>query len=83
MFVPLGKTHMSKFDKDYIPSDLEKEAYCYGYASVDYGVFELDIFPNNPYCNFRETLLWEAWEVGFNDAFEDAVRENFLSGRGR
>jgi hypothetical protein len=25
----------------------------------------------------------EAWEVGFNDAFEDAVRENFFKGEGR
>ena len=74
---------MSKFDKEYIPSDDEKLAYCYGYGALDYGIIELDIFPDNPYCNIRETLLWEAWEIGFNDAFDDVVRENFLRRRRR
>jgi hypothetical protein len=51
----------------------ERDAYCLGYTSVDYGCMVTDRYPTNPYDPLSDDLLWEAWEVGFNDRFEDKV----------
>jgi hypothetical protein len=58
----------------YNPSSEEREAYIHGYDAVGHGNFKLDLFPRNPYDNVAESLLWEAWEVGFNDSFEDEIK---------
>ena len=57
----------------YNPSQAEKEAYINGYTAVGFGDIELDIFPQNPFNDRVDRLLWEAWEIGFNDAYEDEV----------
>jgi len=63
-------------DLNYSPSKEEREAYYFGYTAVDYGCMKLDLFPSNPYDLWfprSQYLLWEAWEVGFNDGFEDKM----------
>jgi hypothetical protein len=64
-------------DINYSPSKEEREAYYLGYTSVDYGCMKTDMFPMNPYDDLwfprSEYLLWEAWEIGFNDGFNDKV----------
>jgi hypothetical protein len=51
----------------------EKIAYVNGYSAVNELNLKTNKFLPNPYNEFKEPLLWEAWEVGFNDAFEDVM----------
>ena len=51
----------------------EKIAYVNGYSAVNEYNLRTHKFLPNPYSDKAEPLLWEAWEVGFNDAFEDIV----------
>jgi hypothetical protein len=57
----------------YNASQAEREAYINGYSAIKFGDVRLDIFPENPFNDRADYLLWEAWEVGFNDAYEDEV----------
>mgnify|MGYP006292049981 CR=1 FL=1 len=51
----------------------EKIAYVNGYSSVNEFNLKTNKFLPNPYNENKEPLLWEAWEVGFNDAFDDTL----------
>ena len=62
-------------DPDYIPTPEERSAYTYGFVAVDYGNLKTDRYPINPYDDIEQQNLWEAWEIGFNDAFENAVEK--------
>ena len=55
------------------PSPEERQAYVEGYSAVTQFNLKSHKFLTNPYAAFREELLWEAWEVGFNDAFNDEM----------
>ena len=55
------------------PTSEERQAYVQGYAAVNKHNVKFHSFLPNPYSEVTEALLWEAWEVGFNDAFEDEV----------
>lgn len=52
----------------------EKQAYVEGYSAVTQFNLKSHNFLPNPYSAFKESLLWEAWEVGFNDAFDDEIQ---------
>lgn len=56
------------------PSIEERQAYVEGYSIVNQFNLRSHKFPLNPYPAFKEPLLWEAWEVGFNDAFDDEIQ---------
>ena len=71
---------MSKFDDSYKPSLREQQAYAMGYSAVENGVPTLDLFEDNPFDHIKDMLLWEAWEIGFNDAFDDYVKYMKLMG---
>ena len=60
----------------YSPSSEEKQAYFQGYCVVNQYNLKSHKFLPNPYAyaGFEEPLLWEAWEVGFNDAFNDEMQ---------
>jgi hypothetical protein len=55
------------------PSLAERETYVQGYAAVNQHNLKSNKFLPNPYSEVTEALLWEAWEVGFNDAFQDEM----------
>lgn len=58
------------------PSPKERQAYVEGYSAVTQYNLKSNKFLPNPYEFYGkefDSLLWEAWEVGFNDAFEDEV----------
>jgi hypothetical protein len=57
----------------YSPSVEERQAYVEGYCAVNQYNLKSHKFLPNPHSAFTEQLLWEAWEVGFNDAFEDEM----------
>ena len=59
------------------PSIEERQAYVEWYCAVNQYNLKSHKFLPNPYDAFKEPLLWEAWEVGFNDAFDDEI--NVLS----
>jgi hypothetical protein len=56
------------------PSIEERQAYVEGYSAVNHYNLKSNKFLPNPYAMFTEPLLWEAWEVGFNDAFDDEIQ---------
>jgi len=55
------------------PSIEERQAYVEGYSAVNHYNLKSHKFLPNPYAAVTEPLLWEAWEVGFNDAFDDEM----------
>lgn len=55
------------------PSLAEREAYVQGYTAVNQNNLKSHKFLPNPYDERSEALIWEAWEVGFNDVFEDEM----------
>jgi hypothetical protein len=55
------------------PSIEERQAYVEGYSAVNHYNLKSHKFLPNPYASVTEQLLWEAWEVGFNDAFDDEM----------
>ena len=55
------------------PSIEERQAYVEGYSAVNHYNLKSHKFLPNPYNDISDQLLWEAWEVGFNDAFEDEI----------
>ena len=58
---------------DYNPSRKEREAYKFGYNSAQYELLGTGYIPKNPFDNISDMKLWEAWEIGYNDGFEDEV----------
>ena len=55
----------------------EKQAYVEGYSAVSQFNLKSHKFLPNPYEHLGKNfdpLLWEAWEVGFNDAFDDEMK---------
>ena len=62
----------------YSPSSEERRAYVEGYSVVNQfnlkSHWQATEVPLNLYDAFKEPLLWEAWEVGFNDAFDDQMQ---------
>ena len=55
------------------PSVEERQAYIEGYSAVTQFNLKSHKFLSNPYDDVKEQMLWEAWEVGFNDAFQDEM----------
>jgi len=55
------------------PTSEERQAYVEGYSAVTQYNLKSNKFLPNPYNDKTDQFLWEAWEVGFNDAFEDEV----------
>ena len=58
---------------NYNPSRKEREAYKFGYNSAQYELLGTGYIPKNPFDNISDMKLWEAWEIGYNDGFEDEV----------
>lgn len=61
----------------YSPSLEERQSYIEGYSAVTQFNLKSHKFLPNPYEHLGQSfdpLLWEAWEVGFNDAFEDEMK---------
>jgi len=59
------------------PSLEERRAYVEGYSSVNQYNLKSRSFLPNPYEFLGrefDSLIWEAWEVGFNDAFGDEMQ---------
>ena len=61
------------FDDTYEPSPKEKNAYRLGYSVVNRKNIKNNYWTLNPFNIDRESLLWEAWEIGFNDAFNNQL----------
>jgi len=55
------------------PSVEERQAYIEGYSAVTQFNLKSHKFLSNPYDDVKGQMLWEAWEVGFNDAFQDEM----------
>jgi hypothetical protein len=49
-----------------------RDAYIFGYGAVRCGDLKLDMFPSNPYDVITENELFSYWEIGFDDAYQEA-----------
>jgi hypothetical protein len=58
----------------YSPSPEERQAYVEGYSAVTQFNLKSHKFLRNPYDDINQQMLWEAWEIGFNDAFDDEMK---------
>jgi len=59
---------------NYSPCVQERQAYVEGYSAVTQYNLKSQKFLLNPYDDVKEQMLWEAWEVGFNDGFDDEMK---------
>ena len=56
----------------------EREAYYLGRTSLEYSDIKKNRFFNNPYDPVKETNLYTAWEIGFNDGFEEEITAEII-----
>jgi hypothetical protein len=56
----------------------EREAYYLGRTSLDYSEIKINMFFANPYDPNRERNLFTAWEIGFNDGFEEEISTEII-----
>jgi len=56
----------------------EREAYYLGRTSLEYSDIKTNMFFPNPYDPKREANLFIAWEIGFNDGFEEEISTEII-----
>lgn len=56
----------------------EREAYYLGRTSLEYSDIKINMFFPNPYDPKQEKNLFVAWEIGFNDGFEEEISTEII-----
>jgi hypothetical protein len=50
---------------------LVRLAYRLGFTSIQFGDMKLDMFPDNPYDLHNEPDMFNAWQLGFEDGYQE------------